>query len=208
MVPNILNDIKGLISNDLIVKLSEKYDENENLLKKCFETSLCTVLIGLYNKIEDSTLYENMLESISESTFYADVEFETVTYLVMTNKSYDYEGIKPLELLFSYKKDRVSEMISNEVGVKSETSFAILNLSVMFVLSYFKKQAQTILELRIALEEHKKQILCTICEGVKTILGFSSFEYLTDNNFTLEENKVSIPMSIFNFFSRSIKTSI
>lgn len=206
MTQNLFNQLRSFISSPLISKLSKRYEENEGLLKKALETSICTILIGLYNKMEDTTLYDKIIESIATSKFYETIEFENGKHISINN-SFDEEGQSPLNLIFSNKKGRISETISNELGVKSETAVAIFNLSVMFVLSYFKNQNQNAKELHLILEEQKKGIINAIPEGIRIILGFSNFECIEDYSIASDSNdKPNFISSIYNLFMNSIQS--
>lgn len=132
MVAYLHNQLRGFISPFLVSKFSKEYNETEVLMKKSIETSISTILIGLNNKFDDKKLYDELMEYISNSEFYIDVKFEATKTLII-NSSFNKEGCKPLNLIFSNKKDRISEMISNEIGVKSETASATLNFSAMLV---------------------------------------------------------------------------
>lgn len=193
MVTYLHNQLRGFISPFLVSKLSKEYSESEVLIKKSIETSISTILIGLNNKFDDKNLYDELLEYISNSEFYIDVKFEA-TKTVIINSSFNKEGCKLLNLIFSNKKDRISEMISNEIGIKSETASAILNFSVMFVFSYFKSQNQNFKSLQLLLSDQKRMILSTMPEGIRLLLGVSTFEIIE------EKNESSFASNIFSFF--------
>lgn len=193
MVAYLHNQLRGFISPFLVSKLSKEYNESEVLMKKSIETSISTILIGLNNKFEDKNLYDELMEYISNSEFYIDVKFEATKILII-NSSFNKEGCKPLNLIFSNKKDRISEMISNEIGVKSETASAILNFSAMFVFSYFKSQNQNFKSLQLLLNDQKRMILSTMPEGIRLLLGVSTFEIIE------EKRESSFASNIFSFF--------
>ena len=193
MVAYLHNQLRGFISPFLVSKFSKEYNESEVLMKKSIETSISTILIGLNNKFDDKNLYDELMEYISNSEFYIDVKFEATKTLII-NSSFNKEGCKPLNLIFSNKKDRISEMISNEIGVKSETASAILNLSAMLVFSYFKSQNQNFKSLQLLLNDQKRMILSTVPEGIRLLLGVSTFEIIE------EKRESSFASNIFSFF--------
>ena len=193
MVAYLHNQLRGFISPFLVSKFSKEYNESEVLMKKSIETSISTILIGLNNKFDDKNLYDELMEYISNSEFYIDVEFEATKTLII-NSSFNKEGCKPLNLIFSNKKDRISEMISNEIGVKSETASAILNFSAMFVFSYFKSQNQNFKSLQLLINDQKRMILSTMPEGIRLLLGVSTFEIIE------EKSESSFTSNIFSFF--------
>jgi hypothetical protein len=193
MVAYLHNQLRSFISPFLVSKFSKEYNETEVLMKKSIETSISTILIGLNNKFDDKNLYDELMEYISNSEFYIDVKFEATKTLII-NSSFNKEGCKPLNLIFSNKKDRISEMISNEIGVKSETASAILNFSAMFVFSYFKSQNQNFKSLQLLLNEQKRMILSTVPEGIRLLLGVSTFEIIE------EKSESSFTSNIFSFF--------
>ena len=193
MIAYLHNQLRGFISPFLVSKFSKEYNESEVLMKKSIETSISTILIGLNNKFDDKNLYDELMEYISNSEFYIDVEFEATKTLII-NSSFNKEGCKPLNLIFSNKKDRISEMISNEIGVKSETASAILNFSAMFVLSYCKSQNQNFKSLQLLLSDQKRIILSTMPEGIRLLLGVSTFEIIE------EKSETSFTSNFFSFF--------
>ena len=193
MVAYLHNQLRGFISPFLVSKFSKEYNESEVLMKKSIETSISTILIGLNNKFDDKNLYDELMEYISNSEFYIDVKFEATKTLII-NSSFNKEGCKPLNLIFSNKKDRISEMISNEIGVKSETASAILNFSAMFVFSYFKSQNQNFKSLQLLINDQKRMILSTVPEGIRFLLGVSTFEIIE------EKSESSFTSNIFSFF--------
>jgi len=150
----------------------KKYKENEILLRKSIDTSICSVLIGLDNIIDNPLLYDNIIESIAFTEFYKTIEYDNGK-LSTINYSFEDEGFTPLNLIFSAKKGRISEMISNEVGIKSETASAILNFAVMLILSHFKNEKQK--NIQINLNSEKKAILNTVPEGIRILLGYANF---------------------------------
>ena len=193
MIAYLHNQLRGFISPFLVSKFSKEYNETEVLMKKSIETSISTILIGLNNKFDDKNLYDELMEYISNSEFYIDVKFEATKTLII-NSSFNKEGCKPLNLIFSNKKDRISEMISNEIGVKSETASAILNFSAMFVFSYFKSQNQNFKSLQLLINDQKRMILSTMPEGIRLLLGVSTFEIIE------EKSESSFTSNIFSFF--------
>lgn len=193
MVAYLHNQLRGFISPFLVSKLSKEYNESEVLMKKSIETSISTILIGLNNKFDDKNLYDELMEYIANSEFYLDFKIEA-TKIVVINSSFNKEGFKPLNLIFSNKKERISEMISNEIGVKSETASAILNFSVMFVCSYLKNQNQNFKSLQLLINEQKRMIMGTMPEGIRLLLGVSTVEIVE------EKSKRNFASNIYSFF--------
>jgi hypothetical protein len=193
MVAYLHNQLRGFISPFLVSKLSREYNESEVLMKKSIETSISTILIGLNNKFDDKNLYDELMEYIANSEFYLDFKIEA-TKIVVINSSFNKEGFKPLNLIFLNKKERISEMISNEIGVKSETASAILNFSVMFVCSYLKNQNQNFKSLQLLINEQKRMIMSTMPEGIRLLLGVSTVEIVQ------EKSKRNFASNIYSFF--------
>jgi hypothetical protein len=180
MTPILLNQLRGIITSPLISNFCKKFEENEIVLRKSIDTSICTVLIGLENIMDNSILYDKIIESITFTEFYKTIEFENGK-LSTINYCFEHEGYVPLGLIFSIKKGRISEMISNEVGVKSETAGAILNFAVMLIMSYFINEKQKAKIIKNDLNSEKKAILNTVPEGIRVILGYTDFK-CDDNN--------------------------
>ncbi|MBW4361978.1 hypothetical protein [Flavobacterium taihuense] len=183
MTPILLNQLRSIITSPLISLFCKKFEENEIVLRRSIDTSICTVLIGLENIIDNTLLYDKIIESITCTEFYKTIEFENGK-LSSINYSFEQEGFIPLNLIFSAKKGRISEMISNEVGIKSETAGAILNFAVMLILSHFKNEKQKAKNIQTGLNSEKKAILNTVPEGIRVILGYSNFECEETNSYS------------------------
>jgi len=175
MTPILLNQLRSIITSPLISMFCKKFEENEILLKRSIDTSICTVLIGLDNIIGNTILFDKVIESISFTEFYRTTEYDNGK-LSSINYSFEHEGFIPLDLIFSTKKERISEMISNEIGIKSETAGAILNFAVMLILSHFKNEMQKEKTLENDLVFDKKAMLNAVPEGIRIILGYSNFK--------------------------------
>jgi len=200
MTPILLLQLRNIITSPLISIFCKKFEENEILLKKSIDTSICTVLIGLENIMDNTILYEKIIDSITFTEFYKTTEFENGK-ISSINYSFEKEGLIPLNLIFSNKKGRISEMISNEVGIKSETARAILNFAVMLILSHFVNERQKAVIIQNDLNSQKKAILNNVPEGIRVLLGYSNFEYEeahTDSNTSVKTN--SKPHFLYKIF--------
>src|SRR6187402_741848 len=176
MAPILLIQLLCIITAPLISIFCKKFEENELLLRKSIDAGICTVLIGLEKIMENDTLYDNLLDSIIETEFYSTTKFKN-GQITSINYSFEQEASAPLNLILSTKKGRISEMISNEVGVKSGTAATILNFSVMLVLSHFANEKQNSEIIRNDLNSQKKIILSNVPEGIRVLLGYPNFEY-------------------------------
>ena len=196
MTPNLQIELRRFISSNVVSKLNKFYFENDALLIKGIDVSFGTILMGLYNKAEESDFYSEIVSLIQEdSTFYQEVDFNAGRILSVDD-CYRLEGNVLLKELFSNKKGRISEMVSNEVGIKSETAREILNFSALLVMSYLRYNLQLIESLKLLLEDQKRDILNSIPPGIKIILGFSNYE-------TVEDKNQSIGRSIFTLFGHN-----
>ena len=176
MTPISLLQLRSVITSPLISIFCKKFEENELLLRKSIDASICTVLIGLEKIMDNDTLYDNIIDSIITTEFYRTTEFENGK-ITTINYSFEQEGFSSLNMIFSTKKGRISEMISNEIGVKSETARAVLNFSVMLILSHFANEKRQESILRNELNSQKELILNNVPEGIRIILGYPNFEY-------------------------------
>jgi len=196
MTPNLQIELRRFISSNVVSKLNKFYFENDALLIKGIDVSIGTVLMGLYNKAEESGFYKNIVTLLEDnSTFYGEVDF-TSGRILSVDDCYRIEGNELLKEIFSNKKGRISEMISNEVGIKSETAREILNFSALLVVSYLKNNSQLIKNLKLLLEDQKRDILNSIQPGIKIILGFSCHE-------TVEEKNQAMGRSVFTLFGHN-----
>lgn len=192
MTPNLQIELRRFISSNVISKLNKFYFENDALLIKAIDVSLGTVLMGYYNNFDEKTL-EEMTEIVQDTTFYKEVDF-TSSRILSVDDNYKLEGNHLLEQIFTTKKARITEMISNEVGIKSETAREVLNFSTLLIISYLKYNAEVTSSLKLLLDEQKRDILNSIPPGIKIILGFSCYETVE------EKNNSRIARSIFNLF--------
>ncbi|MCZ8230218.1 DUF937 domain-containing protein [Flavobacterium sp.] len=164
---NLVSHFKNLISNDLFLRMSVYLDEKDTLLRKAIETSICTVLVG----VEKSIDFQGLLHSLDELDVVDEQEMDGLHSSGLLFSS----GQLFLDKLFSAKKDRISEMISNEVCVKSETARAILNLVAMVILANLKKEPPK--NLRSLLESQSHTLYGYLPRGVKLILGIPNVDY-------------------------------
>lgn len=192
MTPNLQIELRRFISSNVISKLNKFYFENDALLIKAIDVSLGTVLMGYYNNFDEKTLDE-MTELVENTTFYKEVDF-TSSRILSVDDNYKLEGNSLLEQIFTTKKARITEMISNEVGIKSETAREVLNFSTLLIISYLKYNAEVTSSLKLLLDEQKRDILNSIPPGIKIILGFSCYETVE------EKNNSRFARSIFNLF--------
>jgi len=196
MTPNLQIELRRFISSNVVSKLNKFYFENDALLIKGIDVSIGTVLMGLFNKAEESGFYKEIIALIQEeSTFYQEVDF-TAGRILSVDDCYRLEGNDLLKEIFSNKKGRISEMISNEVGIKSETAREILNFSALLVVSYLKNNIQLLDSLKLLLDEQKRDILNSIPPGIKIILGFSCHE-------TVEDKNQAMGRSVFTLFGHN-----
>lgn len=197
MIPNLQIELRRFISSNVVSKLNKFYFENDALLIKAIDASIGTILIGAYNKIHEVSLYNELIEIVGVTEFYKEIDFESGR-LLSVDDCYKDEGNKLLKRIFDNKKSRITEMVSNEVGIKSETAREVLNFSALLVFSYFNYKKQVQEDLQSTLEEQKRGILNSIPLGIKIILGFSSYEVVE------EKSKSRFSNSIFNhIFSNS-----
>lgn len=197
MNPNLQIELRRFISSNVVSKLNKFYFENDALLIKAIDASIGTILIGAHNKIHEVELYNELIDIVEVTEFYKEIDFESGR-LLSVNDCYKNEGNKLLKRIFDNKKSRISEMVSNEIGIKSETAREVLNFSALLVFSYFNYKKQLREDLQSTLEEQKRGVLNSIPLGIKIILGFSSYEVVE------EKSKSKFSNSIFNhIFSNS-----
>ncbi|MDR7208273.1 DUF937 domain-containing protein [Flavobacterium piscis] len=192
MTPNLQIELRRFISSNVISKLNKFYYENDALLIKAIDVAIGTVLMGCYNNTDEKS-FKKMIKSLENTSFYKEIDFVSGRILSVDD-CYKTEGNTFLEQLFSNKKARITEMISNEVGIKSETAREVLNFSVLLTLSYLKYNSELTASLKLLLDEQKREILNSIPPGIKIILGFSCYESVE------EKTNSRIGKSIFSFF--------
>ena len=110
MTPILLLQLRNIITSPLISIFAKKFEENELLLRKSIDTSICTILIGMENIMSDDILYNKIVESITFTEFYRTIEFENGK-ISSINYSFEKEGVCPLNMIFSTKQGRIAEMI-------------------------------------------------------------------------------------------------
>lgn len=175
MAPILLLQLRNIITSPLISIFCKKFEENELLLRRSIDASICTVLLGLENIMNNAVLYDKIIESITFTEFYKNTEFESGK-ISSINYAFEQEGYAPLNTIFSTKQARISEMISNEIGIKSGTAGAILNFSVMLILLHLKNEKQKSSTIQDDFNSQKKVILNNVPEGIRVLLGYSNFE--------------------------------
>jgi len=194
MIPNLQIELRRFISSNVISKLNKFYYENDALLIKAIDVSVGTVLMGCYNNT-DEKLFKKMIKSLESTSFYKEIDFVSGRILSVDD-CYKKEGNTYLEQLFTNKKGRITEMISNEVGIKSETAREVLNFSALLTLSYLRYNSEVTTSLKLLLDEQKREVLNSIPPGIKIILGFSCYE----SSSVEEKTNPRFGKLIFNFF--------
>jgi hypothetical protein len=182
---NLVNNFKNLISNELFLKLLGYFDEKDVLLKKTIEASICAVLVG----IEKSNDLDVFLKSSQNLSF----DFEAQLNNHSSKESLFSCGYLYLDWLFAVKKDRIPEMVSNEIGVRSETARIVLNIVSILIINDLKKDTPKNL---ISILESQSEVLSRLLpRGVKLILGMPNVDYVTSDEIEKESSSFS-----FSFF--------
>lgn len=198
MNPNLQIELNRFISSNVISKLNKFYFENDSLLSKSIDAAIATVLLGILNKIDAEDLYQDTLEYVTELEFYKEIDFDS-SRLLSVDDCYKAHGDSILSQLFENKKSRITEMISNEIGIKSETACEIFNFAALLVFSYFNNRKQQLGDVNALIEDQKRGILSNIPGGIKIILGYSNCEYVE------EKKGRRLSTSIFsNLFSSKV----
>lgn len=195
MNPNLQIELRRFISSNVVSKLNKFYFENDALLIKAIDAGIGTVLIGMLNKIEAEDFYHDTLEYVAETEFYKEIEFESYR-LLSVDDCYSAFGDSILSQLFENKKARITEMISNELGIKSETACEVFNFSALLVFSYLSSRKQNVNELAAIIENQKRGLLNSIPGGIKIILGYSNYEYVDEK--TTRRIRTSIFSNLFS----------
>lgn len=167
---NLVNHFKNLISNDLFLKLSIYLDEKDTQLKKTIEVSICTVLVGIKRR--------NDLEAILLSFNELEVSMEEQLEGLDINETLFVSGQLYLDQLFPTKKERISEMISNEICIKSVSARTIFNLMALLILFNLKNNPPK--NLHPLLDSQIQVLYGFIPRGVRLVLGIPNVDYITD----------------------------
>lgn len=200
MNPNLQIELRRFISSNVVSKLNKFYYENDALLIKAIDVSIGTFLMGCYLNSDEKSFKQSVNE-VENYSFYKELDFQS-NRILSVDDCYKTEGNSILERIFTNKKSRISEMISNEVGIKSETAREVLNFSALLTLSYLKSNSELANSLKQLLEEQKREILNSIPSGIKIILGFSCYEPIEEKR-TSQSGK-----SIFNHLFSQKKYSL
>jgi hypothetical protein len=175
---NLVSHFKNLISNDLFLKLSIYLEEKDTLLRQTIEVCICTVLVG----VKRSNDIDVLLLSLKES----DVSFEEQFNVFSVNETLFVSGQVYLDGLFPVKRERISEMISNEICVKSESARIIFNLVALLILINLKNNPPK--NLLPFLDTQVQALYGFIPRGVRLVLGIPNLDYVTDH---IPEKKLS-----------------
>jgi hypothetical protein len=181
-----LHPFKDLVSNDLSVKLATLCNERENQLKKAYEVCICTILVGIKN-CKDLDVLLNAVDEI-------EVSFEKQLDNFYTSDNLFTEAFMYLNCLFPNKKERLSEMISNEICIKSESARLVFNLITLLLLTNLKKEVPK--NLFSILDKEASLLYGSLPRGVRLLLGIPNAERAYDYS----ENKTQ-EVATFSFFS-------
>lgn len=157
---------KNLIPQELIFKLSTVFNERECQLKQAIEVSISSVLLG----VKKCKSLDVLLRQVKDS----EVSYEKELEFFFRKEAVFSEAHYFINHLFPSKKDRISEMISNEICIKSESSRAVFNLVTLLVLTNLKEGTS---ERLVSIQETELQTFCRFLPvGVRLILGVSASE--------------------------------
>ncbi len=195
---NLQVELRRYISSNVVSQLNKFYFENDALLIKAIDTALGTMLLGILNCCEKSFDYDKALHYVTQTDFYKEVEFDNSRLLSVTD-DYSFSGDAILADLFKVKKSRISEMISNEIAIKSETAREVFCFAALLTIGYLNHKDLSLEQVQLIVEEQKRGILNSIPNGIKIMLGYSAFEMVD------EKNNKRFSTSIFgNLFSQKV----
>lgn len=173
MSPNLLELLKGYISQDIVSQASNLLGESESGIYKAVAAAIPTVLSGMANKARDLNVMENVMNLITEVGNSQSVTSDSLSLLTNSGLNSDSKGGKLMNLLFGGKATTVTDIIAGAGGIKSSSAAVLLGMTGTIILRHLNKSGVSLIELTDLLTSEKSNIFSEVPRGLNPVFGFS-----------------------------------
>lgn len=176
---NILDDLKGLIGNQVISSAASQLGESEGGIQKTVGALLPTILAGLVNKSTDSSAFSgifNMLSDNRNSGFLDNLSGLVGGGNLAQGDPKDIAG-GLMGNLFGSKVGGILDLVSNFAGVKKSSTSSLLGLAGPVIMGFLgkkiKNEGLNATSLASLLGSQKSSIMSALPAGMGSLLGLS-----------------------------------
>lgn len=175
MSPNLLELLKGYISQDIVSQASNLLGESESGIFKAVSAAIPVVLSGMANKSRDSNVMDNVMNLIREAGNSHNVTSDPSSLLANSSFNRDSIGWRLMNLLFGGKSTTVTDIIAGTGGIKSSSAGVLLGMTSTLILMHLNKTEISLTGLTDLLSSEKSNMFSEIPAGLSPVLG------VTDN---------------------------
>lgn len=176
---NILDDLKGMVTSEIVSKAANMLGESEGGINKTISALLPTVLSGLVSKSSDSGAFGNIFNLLSDSRnlgFLDNIGGLLGGGNLAHNDPKDIAG-NFIGQLFGNKVGGMLDLVSNFAGVKKSSTSSLLGMVGPLIMGYLgrkiKNEGLNLAGLTSFLGGQKNSILSALPAGMGSLLGFA-----------------------------------
>ncbi len=177
---NILDDLKGMVTNQIISSAASHLGENEGGISKAIGALLPTILGGLVNKSSDSSAFNgifNMLSDNRNAGFLDNLSGLIGGGNLAHGDPKDVAG-GLMSSLFGNKVGGILDLVSSFAGVKKSSTSSLLGLAGPLIMGFLgrkiKNEGLNASGLANFLGGQKSSIMSALPSGMGNLLGFAS----------------------------------
>ncbi|MCC6723172.1 MAG: OmpA family protein [Saprospiraceae bacterium] len=177
---NILDDLKGMVTNQIISSAASHLGESEGGISKAIGALLPTLLGGLVSKSTDSSGFSgifNMLSDNRNAGFLDNLGGLIGGGNLAHGDPKDIAG-SLMGNLFGGKVGGILDLVSSFAGVKKSSTSSLLGLAGPLLMGYFsrkiKNEGLNASGLASLLGSQKSSIMSALPAGMGSLLGFGS----------------------------------
>jgi OmpA-OmpF porin, OOP family len=177
---NILDDLKGMVTNQIISSAASHLGESEGGISKAIGGLLPTILAGLVNKSTDSSGFGGIFNMLSDNKnlgFLDNIGGLIGGGNLAHGDPKDIAG-GLMSNLFGSKVGGILDLVSNFAGVKKSTSSSLLGLAGPLIMGFIgkkiKNEGLNAAGLASFLGGQKSNIMSALPSGMGNLLGFAA----------------------------------
>lgn len=197
---NLIDTIKGSLSNELISKAASHLGESESGISKAFSGAIPSVLLSLLNKSSNSNTSSHGILDMAKTAASSGILSNLTGLFGGSNSAHSQPGgiLSFASSLFGDKFSSITSLISNFAGIKDSSAASILSMAAPTALASIGNHAQQnnldASGIASLLSNQKQSILSAIPSGFNLtslggLLGFSGLGSKVTQSATSAVNK-------------------
>lgn len=177
---NILDDLKGMVTNQIISSAANHLGESEGGISKAIGALLPTILGGLVNKSSDSSSFNGIFNMLSDNK---NLGFLDNLGGLIGGGNLAHGDPKDIagglmSNLFGNKVGGILDLVTNFAGVKKSSSSSLLGLAGPLIMGFIgkkiKNEGLNAAGLASFLGGQKSNIMSALPAGMGSLLGFAA----------------------------------